>query len=152
MSAFLKNKITDLENRINSLVIPSSTEDDKESKQKLTELNTQIQSSKEKLESLDKDFLNFKNLTNDNTKNTSTNLQTLSNNLNIINKNIEDMNYKKTVDALNKLVNELKTSNDNSTKKIETLEKNMKTLTDSNSALNKKLQSLEQKLSSGKQV
>lgn len=152
MSAFLKNKITDLENRINSFVIPSSTEDDKESKQKLTELNTQIQSSKEKLESLDKDFLNFKNLTNDNTKNTSTNLQTLSNNLNIINKNIEDMNYKKTVDALNKLVNELKTSNDNSTKKIETLEKNMKTLTDSNSALNKKLQSLEQKLSSGKQV
>lgn len=152
MSAFLKNKITDLENRINSLAIPSYTEDDKESKQKLTELNTQIQSSKEKLESLDKDFLNFKNLTNDNTKNTSTNLQTLSNNLNIINKNIEDMNYKKTVDALNKLVNELKTSNDNSTKKIETLEKNMKTLTDSNSALNKKLQSLEQKLSSGKQV
>lgn len=151
-SAFLKNKITDLETRINSLVIPSSTEDDKESKQKLTELNTQFKLTKEKLESLDKDFSNFKSLTNDNTKNTSTNLQTLSNNVNIINKNVEDMNYKKTVDALNKLVHELKTSNDNSTKKIETLEKNMKTLTDSNSALNKKLQSLEQKLSSGKQV
>ena len=122
-SAFLKNKITDLETRINSLVIPSSSENDKESKQKLTELNTQIQLTKEKLESLDKDFSNFKSLTNDNTKNTNTNLQTLSNNVNIINKNVEDMNYKKTVDALNKLVHELKTSNDNSTKKIETLEK-----------------------------
>lgn len=152
MSAFLKNKITDLENRMNSLVVPSSSENDKESKQKLIELNTHIESSKEKLESLDKDFINFKNLTNDNTKNTSTNLQTLSNNLNIINKNIEDMNYKKTIDSLNKIVTELKTSNDNSTKKIEILEKNIKTLTDSNSALNKKIQSLEQKLSSGKQV
>ena len=113
MSAFLKNKINDLETRINSLVIPSSTGDDKESKQKSTELNTQIESTKEKLGSLYEDFSNFKSLTNDNTKNTSTNLQTLSNNLNIINKNVEDMNYKKTVDVLNKLVNELKISNDN---------------------------------------
>ena len=38
MSSAFRNKITDLETRINSLVIPSSTEDDKESKQKLTEL------------------------------------------------------------------------------------------------------------------
>lgn len=148
MSAFLKNKINDLENRINSLVVPSQNESDKEFKNNVNELNTLIQCNKEKLESLEKDFFNFKSLTNDNTKNTSTNLQTLSNNLNIINKNVEDMNYKKTVDALNKLVAELKTSNDNLTKKIETLEKNMKTLTDSNSALNKKIQTLEQKLSS----
>lgn len=152
MSAFLKNKIIDLENRMNLLVVPSTNENEneKELKNNVKELNILIQSNKEKFELLEKEFSNFKSLTNDNTKNTSTNLQTLSNNLTIINKNIEDMNYKKTVDALNKLVSELKTSNDNSTKKIETLEKNMKTLTDSNSALNKKIQSLEQKISSAK--
>lgn len=152
MNTFFKNKITELENRLNSLVIPKTNNNDDEFKKEVVELKILLKTNQEKIESLEKDFLGFKNLTNDNTKNTSTNLQTLSNNLNIVNKNIEDMSYKKTIDTVTKMLNDVKTSSENSTKKIETFEKNIKTLTDGNSSLNKKVQSLEQKLSTSKQV
>ena len=83
MSAFLKNKITDLETRMNNMVIPTNSESNDELKNNFTELKTSLRTSTEKIESIEKDFATFKNLTNDNTKNTSSNLQTLSNNLNI---------------------------------------------------------------------
>ena len=84
MSAFLKNKITDLETRINNMVVPTNSESNDELKNNFTELKTSLRTNTEKIESFEKDFSTFKNLTNDNTKNTSSNLQTLSNNLSAV--------------------------------------------------------------------
>ena len=73
MSAFLKNKITDLETRLNNIVVPTNSESNDELKNNFTELKTSLRSNTEKLESFEKDFSTFKNHTNDNTKHSNNN-------------------------------------------------------------------------------
>lgn len=148
MSAFLKNKIIDIEKKFNNLQIPDNNNDNEELKKNNIELNINLKKNDDKLSLLENEFNTFKNKTYDNIKNITSNLQTLSNNVNIIDKNLNEINNKKFSETLTKITNDNKTSNDNFLKKTDAFEKNIKLLTENNSALNKKIQSIEHKLSS----
>ena len=148
MSAFLKNKIIDIEKKFNNLQIPDNNNDNEELKKNNIELNINLKKNDDKLSLLENEFNTFKNKTYDNIKNITSNLQTLSNNVNIIDKILNEINNKKFSETLTKITNDNKTSNDNFLKKTDAFEKNIKLLTENNSALNKKIQSIEQKLSS----
>jgi len=73
MSAFLKNKIIDIEKKFNNLQIPDNNNDNEELKKNNIELNINLKKNDDKLSLLENEFNTFKNKTYDNIKNITSN-------------------------------------------------------------------------------